>query len=306
MYALQTEYNVKDAKGNIVKTAYTSEFNIAAVTVKPLAYTTNIGVVGEKVNIPSIPAFEDLLGIEIKDIKINPVTAQIDDFKFKVIDIHDNLYIDETNKTVYLPAVDGTYYQLVAIPFTSYKDVTEPGSVLTTYEFTIAQDANKIINDLNAQLSSVEGQVNTTLGSVKDALNKAGKYYNKVAPKLNKVISKVNYILDNANQLLQPIMLGVADGDAFRLSEVEAAPTVVKANGENAIVLAPTSYTLELLAPAYKKSIKVNGTQLNDANLDGATKTVVANLKSGLNTIEYTTMDFYGNVVNKNYYIYVK
>ena len=306
LYALQTEYNVKDAKGNIVKKAYTSEFNIAAVTVKPLAYTTNIGVVGEKVNIPSIPAFEDLLGIEIKDIKINPVTAQIDDFKFKVIDIHDNLYIDETNKTVYLPAVDGTYYQLVAIPFTSYKDVTEPGSVLTTYEFTIAQDANKIINDLNAQLSSVEGQVNTTLGSVKDALNKAGKYYNKVAPKLNKVISKVNYVLDNANQLLQPIMLGVADGEAFRLSEVEAAPTVVKANGENAIVLAPTSYTLELLAPAYKKSIKVNGTQLNDANLDGATKTVVATLKAGKNTIEYSTMDFYGNVVNKKYYIYVK
>ena len=305
-YALQAEYNTKDAKGNIVKKAYTSDYNIAAVTVKPLAYTTNIGVVGEKVNIPSIPAFEDLLGIEIKDIKINPVTAQIDDFKFKVIDIHDNLYIDETNKTVYLPAVDGTYYQLVAIPFTSYKDVTEPGSVLTTYEFTIAQDANKIINDLNAQLSSVEGQVNTTLGSVKDALNKAGKYYNKVAPKLNKVISKVNYILDNANQLLQPIMLGVADGDAFRLSEVKDAPTVVKANGENAIVLAPTSYTLELLAPAYKKSVKVNGTQLNDANLDGATKTVVANLKSGLNTIEYSTMDFYGNVVNKNYYIYVK
>ena len=305
-YALQAEYNTKDAKGNIVKKAYTSDYNIAAVTVKPLAYTTNIGVVGEKVNIPSIPAFEDLLGIEIKDIKINPVTAQIDDFKFKVIDIHDNLYIDETNKTVYLPAVDGTYYQLVAIPFTSYKDVTEPGSVLTTYEFTIAQDANKIINDLNAQLSSVEGQVNTTLGSVKDALNKAGKYYNKVAPKLNKVISKVNYILDNANQLLQPIMLGVADGDAFRLSEVEAAPSVVKANGENAIVLAPTSYTLELLAPAYKKSVKVNGTELNNANLDGATKTVVANLKSGLNTIEYSTMDFYGNVVNKNYYIYVK
>ena len=184
--------------------------------------------------------------------------------------------------------------------------MTEPGSVLTTYEFTIAQDANKIINDLNAQLSSVEGQVNTTLGSVKDALNKAGKYYNKVAPKLNKVISKVNYILDNANQLLQPIMLGVADGEAFRLSEVEAAPTVVKANGENAIVLAPTSYTLELLAPAYKKSIKVNGTELNTAELDGNTKTVVASLKSGKNEIVYEAVDFYGEKVSKKYYIEVR
>lgn len=200
--------------------------------------------------------------------------------------------------------------QRYVVPFTSCEE--EPifndynNKVAIKYTVHIAQDANKIITDLNNQLASVEGQVNTTLGSVKDALNKAGKYYDKVAPKLNKVISKVNYILDNANQLLQPIMLGVADGDAFRLSEVKDAPTVVKANGENAIVLAPTSYTLELLAPAYKKSIKVNGTQLNDSNLDGATKTVVANLKSGLNAIEYSTMDFYGNVVNKNYYIYVK
>lgn len=310
-YALQAEYNTKDAKGNIVKKAYTSDYNIAAVTVKPLAYTTNIGIVGEKVNIPSIPAFEDLLGIEIKNININPVTANIDEFTFQISEDWftgpDLIEVDEINNTVIIPINNGDQY--VMIPFTSYTTwpVYENGVfAYDQYEFTIAQDATNIINELNAQLSSVEGQVNSTLGSVKDALNKAGKYYNKVAPKLNKVISKVNYILDNANQLLQPIMLGVADGDAFRLSEVEAAPTVVKANGENAIILAPTSYTLELLAPAYKKSVKVNGTELNNANLDGATKTVVANLKSGINTIEYSTMDFYGNVVNKNYYIYVK
>ena len=101
-------------------------------------------------------------------------------------------------------------------------------------------------------------------------------------------------------------MLGVADGEAFRLSEVEAAPSIVKANGENAIVLAPTSYTLELLAPAYKKSIKVNGTELNTAELDGNTKTVVASLKSGKNEIVYEAVDFYGEKVSKKYYIEVR
>ena len=116
----------------------------------------------------------------------------------------------------------------------------------------------------------------------------------------------VNYFLDNANQYLQPIMLAVADGDAFRLSEVASAPSVVKANGENAIILAPTSYTLELLAPAYKKSVKVNDTELNGEDLDGATKTIAATLKAGKNTIEYSVMDFYGNVVDKKYYIEVK
>ena len=310
-YAVKCQVKEKDAFGEVKTRTIVSDYNIAAVTIKPLSYTTNIGKVGEKVNIPSIPAFENLLGIEIKAVKINPVTANIDEFTFQISEDWftgpDVIEVDEINNTVIIPISNGDQY--VMIPFTSYTTwpVYENGVfAYDQYEFTIAQDATNIINELNAQLSSVEGQVNTTLGSVKDALNKAGKYYNKVAPKLNKVISKVNYILDNANQLLQPIMLGVADGDAFRLSEVKDAPTVGKAYGENAIVLAPTSYTLELLAPAYKKSIKVNGTQLNDANLDGATKTVVANLKSGLNTIEYSTMDFYGNVVNKNYYIYVK
>ena len=309
-YAVKCQVKEKDAFGEVKTRTIVSDYNIAAVTIKPLSYTTNIGKVGEKVNIPSIPAFENLLGIEIKDVKINQVTANIDEFKFTMFDYKGkaSLTIDETNKILYIP--DAIFKQVIAIPFTSYTKVTgttDPFSnACDKYEFTIAQNANKIITDLNNQLASVEDQVNTTLGSVKDALNKAGKYYNKVAPKLNKVISKVNYILDNANQLLQPIMLGVADGEAFRLSEVEAAPSVVKANGENAIVLAPTSYTLELLAPAYKKSIKVNGTELNTAELDGNTKTVVASLKSGKNEIVYEAVDFYGEKVSKKYYIEVR
>ena len=315
-YAVKCQVKEKDAFGEVKTRTIVSDYNIAAVTIKPLSYTTNIGIVGEKVNIPSIPAFENLLGIEIKDVKINPVTANIDDFTFTVVD---NQYTDNNYKVKVVKEADGTgtidmplwnYNQRYVVPFTSCEDEPVYDNLgvqkAIKYTVTIAKDATNIINDLNAQLSSVEGQVNSTLGSVKDALNKAGKYYNKVAPKLNKVISKVNYVLDNANQLLQPIMLGVADGEAFRLSEVEAAPTIVKANGENAVVLAPTSYTLELLAPAYKKSIKVNGTELNTAELDGNTKTVVASLKSGKNKIEYSVMDFYGNVVDKKYYIEVK
>lgn len=312
-YAVKCQVKEKDAFGEVKTRTIVSDYNIAAVTIKPLAFTTNIGAIGAKVNIPSIPAFEDLLGIEIKNIKINPVTAQIDDFTFTVVDGGLNwgnavnvVYNADGTGTIDMPLYSTNQRQI--IPFTSCvaEDVYDDFGLAVKYTVTIAQDANKIITDLNSQLANVEGQVNSTLSSVKGALDKAGKYYNKVAPKLNKVISKVNYILDNANQLLQPIMLGVADGEAFRLSEVEAAPTIVKANGENAVVLAPTSYTLELLAPAYKKSIKVNGTQLNTAELDGNTKTVVASLKSCKNTIEYSVMDFYGNVVDKKYYIEVK
>ncbi len=309
-YAIKCQVKDDKSNGETKTKTYVSDYDIAAVTVKPLAYTTNIGVVGEKVNIPSIPAFEDLLGIEIKniefdDIKVNKITGM--QFAAKVpsanmyagvMPTSNGIYDDNTAKKLYV-YVDG---EILTFEYSKRDNTT----TTDTYLYTMEGDVDDVIRDINSQLSKVESNVNTTLNSVKGALDKAGKYYNKVAPKLNKVISKVNYVLDNANQLLQPIMLGVADGDAFRLSEVEAAPTVVKANGENAIVLAPTSYTLELLAPAYKKSIKVNGTELNNATLDGATKTVVATLKAGKNTIEYSTMDFYGNVVTKKYYVEVR
>lgn len=305
-YAVKVEVEYNDIVTGKVKTrTIVSDYNIAAFAIKPLAFTTNIGVVGEKVNIPSIPAFEDLLGIEIKNIEFDKITAgQITGMQFAAAaqtatseptTTTNGIY--DYNSKIYV-VLDG---EILTLPYTK----KDPTAISGVYQYTMAGDVSNVLTDINKQLEKVAKNVNSTLSSVKGALDKAGKYYNKVRPTLNKVISKANYILDNANQLLQPIMLGVADGEAFRLSEVEAAPTIVKANGENAVVLAPTSYTLELLAPAYKKSIKVNKKELN-ATLDGATKTVVASLISGLNTIEYEVMDFYGNKVAKKYYIEVK
>lgn len=303
-YAVKCQVKEKDAFGEVKTRTIVSDYNIAAVTIKPLSYTTNIGKVGEKVNIPSIPAFENLLGIEIKNISFGTVnTNEITAMQFAAT---------PTGTTIPTPVSDGIYddgdkLTIIVNGAPIVFDYSERTGGPTTYTYSMKGDIRSIITELNTNLSNAAQNVNSTLNSVKDAIAKAGKYYNKVAPKLNKVISKVNYILDNANQLLQPIMLGVADGEAFRLSEVEAAPTVVKANGENAIVLAPTSYTLELLAPAYKKSIKVNGTELNTAELDGNTKTVVASLKSGKkNEIVYEAVDFYGEKVSKKYYIEVR
>ena len=302
-YAVKCQVKEKDAFGEVKTRTIVSDYNIAAVTIKPLSYTTNIGKVGEKVNIPSIPAFENLLGIEIKNISFGTVnTNEITAMQFAAT---------PTGTTIPSPVADGIYddgdkLTIIVSGDPIVFDYSERTGTTAPYTYSMKGDITSIISELNTNLSNAAQNVNSTLNSVKDAIAKAGKYYNKVAPKLNKVISKVNYVLDNANQLLQPIMLGVADGEAFRLSEVEAAPTVVKANGENAIVLAPTSYTLELLAPAYKKSIKVNGTELNTAELDGNTKTVVASLKSGKNEIVYEAVDFYGEKVSKKYYIEVR
>ena len=298
-YALQAEYNTKDAKGNIVKKAYTSDYNIAAVTVKPLAYTTNIGVVGEKVNIPQIPSLQQWLNANITNISYSP----IDPNSIEDVTVHiENAKNVEVKYEGQNP--NGT---VTFTPNSGTGDITMDFSKISvtgeTLDVTVElDDLRDVVEKLNAQVENMVGDVNKLFDKAESL---AGRFDN-IASKVNTVISAANKFIDNANQYLQPIMLGVANDGAFRLSEVKEIPTVVKANGENAIILAPTSYTLELLAPAYKKSVKVNDTELNGEDLDGATKTIAATLKAGKNTIEYSVMDFYGNVVDKKYYIEVK
>ena len=339
-YAIKCQ--VKD--GETKTKTYVSDYNIAAVTVKPLAYTTNIGVVGEKVNIPQIPYLQDKLGAVITKIE-NPEAITLDQFGDITFVIHDWSYYEYErrwnigtvnedgygdrwdNPQSWIQEEEGQYWlyintyaeyddenegsnwtyedhlvtnRWIKIPVKSFD---EDGHMLTV---TIGPEGvEQLSEDLNSVITGVVGDVNSMIDKAYDL---AGNFDTKVIKRLNKIIRAINSKLDNANQYLQPIMLAAGQGEAMRLSEVAAVPSVFDSKGvaNPSVVLIPTSYTAELLAPSYKKSIKVNGTQVNVANLDGATKTVSATLKSGLNTIEYSTMDFYGNVVNKNYYIYVK
>ena len=298
-YAIKCQVKDDKSYGETKTKTYVSDYNIAAVTVKPLAYTTNIGVVGEKVNIPQIPSLQQWLNANITDISYSP----IDPNSIEDVTVHiENAKNVEVKYEGQNPngTVTFTPDALTGVVTIDFSKINVSGETLDV-TVSLAQ-LRDVVENLNAQVENMVGDVNKLFAKAESF---AGRFDN-IASKVNTVISAANKFIDNANQYLQPIMLGVANDGAFRLSEVKEIPTVVKANGENAIILAPTSYTLELLAPAYKKSIKVGTTELNNATLDGATKSVVANLKSGLNEIEYSTMDFYGNVVTKKYYVEVR
>lgn len=349
-YALQAEYKVKDKNGVDVQKYYTSEYNIAAVTVQPLAYTTLEGA--DIPDIPQIPFVEEYLKANIAHIS-NPdaidvsefgdIKFQIEDYSTETFSFGDNFggftnmwvtptvfgYTDGGQKFIRIKTLANNYSynegwtdqdgdginenhwwlsdnvetrRYVTIPVKDYKEVTLSNG--TYMEVTIGPNGvEKLATDLNNVITGVVGDAN---GMIDKAYEFAAKFDTKVVKRLNKIIKALNNKFDNANQYLQPIMLAAGNGEAFRLSEVAWAPSVLKSEGVAApsVVLIPTSYTVEMLAPAYKKSIKVNGEELN-ASLDGTVKTVAATLKAGPNTIEYATMDYYGNVVNKTYYINV-
>ena len=179
------------------------------------------------------------------------------------------------------------------------------------YQIKVKDDTMKdLIADLNKNLS-------TTLGPVKTALDwantLAGKYDQNVA-KVNNLIKKVEGVITNVNKYLQPAIMFKADNGSWNFVSTGShfATSFV---GVGATPLVATSYTAELLAPAYKKQlyvkeagaeILVNGKATKSA-FNGQIQKVVFNAsKAGNYTIVYKAIDYSGKVVEKNFYVTVK
>ena len=117
---------------------------------------------------------------------------------------------------------------------------------------------------------------------------------------------------------MQPVLLISEDKDFKLLGQSESRPVEVASE----ITLVPTTYTAELLAPAFKKYVAITavngftdnlaavnaaaGEQLNKV-LDGDVREITFKGEAG-NTYEitYSALDYAGFVVNTKYYVTVK
>ena len=323
--AIDQYYGINVKYGKDGKQSYTSSYDIAAVTIKPLSYNT---LDGKGYEIKSIPQLEDFLGISVDDIRNN--------FIWSPIEVDSDM---DTEITITLPDPDsfeikGTVPTPDADITTGDAHVDEDGNVVWDQDPTVTIDGidistikvgydtkektyhavvtilelQRIVNQINDQVGGMMDDVNDLLDKVQGGFDKIN---NSVIARLNKVIAKANKILDNPNALLQPVMLYNDANGSGRLSESPIAPTRFNLNGksEGAITLVATSYTGEMLAPAWKKHICVEGegASVNVSGvIDGAQKIITLTAKPGKYTINYDAIDFYGKVRNKKYYVEVK
>ena len=323
--AIDQYYGINVKYGKDGKQSYTSSYDIAAVTIKPLSYNT---LDGKGYEIKSIPQLEDFLGISVDDIRNN--------FIWSPIEVDSDM---DTEITITLPdpdsfEIEGTVPTPDASITTGDAHVDENGNVVwdqdpkvtigdidisaikvkydtkekTYYAVVTILELQRIVNQINDQVGGMMDDVNDLLDKVQGGFDKIN---NSVIARLNKVIAKANKILDNPNALLQPVMLYNDANGSGRLSESPIAPTRFNLNGksEGAITLVATSYTGEMLAPAWKKHISVEGegASVNVSGvIDGAQKIITLTAKPGKYTINYDAIDFYGKVRNKKYYVEVK
>ena len=323
--AIDQYYGINVKYGKDGKQSYTSSYDIAAVTIKPLSYNT---LDGKGYEIKSIPQLEDFLGISVDDIRNN--------FIWSPIEVDSDM---DTEITITLPdpdsfEIEGTVPTPDASITTGDAHVDENGNVVwdqdpkvtigdidisaikvkydtkekTYYAVVTILELQRIVNQINDQVGGMMDDVNDLLDKVQGGFDKIN---NSVIARLNKVIAKANKILDNPNALLQPVMLYNDANGSGRLSESPIAPTRFNLNGksEGAITLVATSYTGEMLAPAWKKHICVEGegASVNVSGvIDGAQNVITFTAKPGKYTINYDAIDFYGKVRNKKYYVEVK
>ena len=333
-YGVQASWKQKNQNGNEVEKVVTSEIKLAAFAVKPLSFDflannskldnlsldrfmlpTNLsekqkGISGLDFNNIIDPStgktIEVATIVAVPGVKIVPNGTDLD-----IIQISDGKKLN-TIKNAYIVSWEKASKD-ISIEVNGKAGSASGSTTLDTYiyQIKVKDDTMKdLIADLNKNLS-------TTLGPVKTALDwantLAGKYDQNVA-KVNNLIKKVEGVITNVNKYLQPAIMFKADNGSWNFVSTGShfATSFV---GVGATPLVATSYTAELLAPAYKKQlyvkeagaeILVNGKATKSA-FNGQIQKVVFNAsKAGNYTIVYKAIDYSGKVVEKNFYVTVK
>lgn len=337
-----------------------SQYGLAATAIKPFSFAflkdLNVKLPGEtriqnmldelidKINITfnlDLPDFSTVT-INFGTIDINTITSTITvNFQYILNDADGNpIYILVTNQAgklewMYLGAGDqeaywydenGTFhwaeeglnvsFQKLEINknidvnlYNTLKDIIDQ----VNDQWISAQDQLRdMLNEIQ-KLNTLNDQINDAILDAKDDLkSQLNGYITKIYNKLNSIFSKT------PNRALQPILIAKDGTKISMLSKSKKNPTKVSGTS---LELVPTSYTLELLAPAFKKFVAVTdvwdaagnpaaasiGKAANGNNMlkviDGDKTCTIKGQAGYTYEIAYSAIDYHGKVVIKRFYV---
>lgn len=294
-YTVKAEYYLwnPETMELVKKSAVAPTYNMAAFAVKPLSFNTlkdnqklkNLGLALDKYMLPTLSdklgKFMDALDFQItnengKQIKMYSMLSS----KYVVAYENGNdviLVNTQTGDEYTLPntkiaknmsgsSLDQNVWKLHKEPYTDSEGNTwdswywAPDYDEATYNYERMYVFESTDNTIDELLSSINDQIGTQLQPVKDAItNAATKWDNAITP-VNNLLHKINAHISDVNQLLQPTLLykSTKTNSWNTLSRLKGK-LGTRMTGTGSTVLVATSWTGELLAPAYKKSVYVKG-----------------------------------------------
>lgn len=324
-YGVKAEYYLYNPNTETLELTKTvkhavSDYDIAAFAVKPVSFNflkdnatldklSDWAV--ENFRLPSLSSklnkFADAL-----DVK---VTLSADKQKvnvYTIVALTDvKVHYEEATNEAWFEKQDGT-----KIEGSEIKNVSEVKEINTgvgsQYVYKITT-TDSTIADVVAELNS---QISGKLQPIKNDINKVGDKWENVIAKVNPLLKKVASKIGSANKLLQPTILYVdQNGNPNTLSTI-GGRLGTRFVGTGATTLYATSWTAELLAPAYKKSISVlekgatvtltNGKSAAEPFAGSVNKVIFNATKAGTYTIVYKAVDYSGVEVEKTFNVVVE
>ena len=343
LYAVEATWSQRGLDGKLVDKKVTSAYKLAASPMSPLSFEFLKD--GINVDLPSIPTLQSKINFNNYKFTWTPI-EHMGNVKTKVtlegipdvdnIKINGNVWVPKPEVGVTIVGKDkitgklGEDGKTVVFDLSSLgatADVTigsvtiNPEDVHVTvgrtngeYDVTIPMDEfNKIIDNINNQVGNMIGNVN----GIVDKVNKfTDEIDGQLISRINTYINKFENLLTKSNSLLQPAMFYRTNNGSFgQLARVAEGASYLKLNGSEAsTVFVASSYTAELLAPAYMKEITVDGGATLTAAGQSGSKVVLKNgqykvgfkaTKAGVYTFTYNAVDYFGKTVSKKFYVKV-
>ena len=328
-YTVKASYVLYDPtqpveKRFVVKSQVAPTYDMAAFAVKPLSFNTlkdnqslkNLGLALDKYMIPTL---SDKLGkfMDALDVKVELSEDKQNLNVYTIVALADvTVKYDEATKKAWFvkngaPIAGSEIKNVTEVELITSTDL-EGGHVQNVYKI---KTTDSTIADVVAELNN---QLNTKLQPVKDAIqNAATKWDNAITP-VNNLLKKINANIGNVNKLLQPTMLYKnSNTDDWNTLSTLKGKLGTRMTGTGSTVLVATSWTGELLAPAYKKSVYVKESGADVTLMDGKTsaktpfpgsvqKVLFTAKDKGNYTVVYKAVDYSGVETTKEYNITVE
>lgn len=185
-------------------------------------------------------------------------------------------------------------------------DTNVNGTILTTNVIVLKSTDDSI----SKVLESVNDSIAKQLDPIKNNIINAGEKWDNMASKVNTVLKKVYSKIGSANRLLEPTILYLDNNNNPNTLSTLGGRLGTRFVGLGSTTLYATSWTAELLAPAYLKSVYVveDGAEITLADgktsaktpFDG-TRLIFTAKKTGKYTIVYKAVDYSGFEVVKTF-----
>ena len=279
----------------------TSAFDIAALSIEPLGFgfklpsskytripTINQKVIAEKLHI---------------DLHVEPIVITAQD--------------KETGKYIILVEIpmayisnEGTFGGYTVYPYTYIKELA--GTYYLSGGYTAREgyayiDFTPMFEEYFGAINAKFADFNKASDGINKTIDDAAAQVNSYIDRANNWINRINSVLDNLGNIVQPVLIWSDGQSAGELggfvSANYAVGTVVPKDGQLALV--PTSYSLELFAPAYKKSLIVtNAYRAGLSAQSGKDVDLVDAVKALNNSIKAQGFDVFSGTSLKKPYIF--